>query len=101
MKKILFLGFIVTLFAVSASAQTRDGNRIRHRHEMRANRHGELTHFERRHLRYDKSRYQMARRRAHRDGFVGRHERRHLAMMRKHDRREAYRFNHNNRRRLI
>jgi hypothetical protein len=43
----------------------------------------------------------MARRREFRDGFRGRHERRHLAMMRMHDRRESYRFNHNNRRRLI
>jgi len=102
MKKILLLGFILTIIlSVSASAQVADGSHFRHHREVRAYRHGELTHFERRHLRHDEFRYHMAQRRARRDGFVGRHERRHLAMMRMHDRRESYRLNHNNRRRLI
>jgi len=101
MKKILILGFILTaIISVSASAQEVDGG-FRHRQEIRGYRHGELTRFERHRLRHDEFRYHIARRRASRDGFVGRHERRHLAMMRMHDRHERYRFNHNDRRRLI
>ena len=99
MKKILFLGIILTaLVSVSASAQVADGNHFRHQREMRENHHGQLTHFERRRLRHDRFRYRTARRRALHDGFIGRNEHRHLAWMRKHDRREAYRFNHNRRR---
>jgi len=101
MKKILLLGFILTvILTVSASAQV-DGSRFRHHREARSFRHGELTHFERRHLRDDEFRHHMAQRRAHRDGFIGRHERRRLAMMRMHERHELYRYNHNNRHRLI
>ncbi|MFI5188094.1 MAG: hypothetical protein ACHQF0_15290 [Chitinophagales bacterium] len=102
MKKILFLGLILTLIlSISASAQSADGSRFRHQREIRGYRHGEITRFERRRLHHDEFRYHIARRRARRDGFVGPRERRHLAMMRMHDRRELYRFNHNNRRRLI
>lgn len=102
MKKILFLGIILTaLISVSASAQVSEGNHFRHHHEMRAHHRDHLTRLERRRLHSDHFRYHMAHRRAFRDGHIGRHERRHLAMMRKHDRREAFRFNHNNRRRVI
>jgi len=101
MKKILFLGIILTaLVSVSASAQEANGSNLRHRHEMRAQ-HGQITRFERRRLHHDQFRYHMARRRALRDGFIGRHEHRRLAWMRRHDHREAFRFHHNNRRRVI
>lgn len=102
MKKILFLGFVLAaIMSISASAQVSDGSRFRHHREMQAWHRGELNRFEKRRLRHDEFRYRTARRRVHRDGFEGRHERRHLAMMRMHDRRELYRFSHNNRRRLI
>lgn len=101
MKKILFLGFILALFAVSASAQSDDGGRFRHDREVRSYHHGELSRFEKRRLRHDRFHYGMARRRAHRDGFVSHSERRHLDRIRRHDRRESFRYNHNNRRRLI
>ncbi|HMG69211.1 MAG TPA: hypothetical protein VK588_16045 [Chitinophagaceae bacterium] len=101
MKKILFLGFILTLFAVSASAQSDDGGRFRHHREVRSYHHGELNRFEKRRLHHDRFHYGMARRRVHRDRFVSHSERRHLDNIRRHDRRESYRFNHNNRRRLI
>ena len=96
MKKILFLGLIFTaIISVSASAQKADNKDFRHNHQ------GAYSRFERRHLHHDAHRYHMARRQAHRDGFVSRHERRRLERMRMHDRREAYRFGHNNRHRLI
>ena len=102
MKKILFLGLILTLvFSVSASAQIKDANDFNHRQEMRSYGHRELTRSEKRHLHRNELRYHKAFRKARRDGFVSRHERRHLAKLRKHDRREAYRSYHNNHRRPI
>ena len=102
MKKILFLGFILTLiFSVSASAQITEGRHLRHQREMQGFRSGELNRFEMRRLHHDEFRYHMARRRAHRDGRVSPFERRHLNKMRRHDRRELYRFRHNRFHRVI
>ena len=101
MKKIFFLGLILTLFAAAASAQETNGDRFRHRREMQMHRRGELNRFELRRLHQDELRYRIARRRAHRDGIVGPLEHRRLNKMRRHDRRELYRFRHNDRRRVI
>ena len=102
MKKILFLGLILTLvFSVSASAQIADGHRFRHQREMQGFRRGELNRFELRRLHHDEFRYRMARRTAHHDGRVTPFERRRLNHMRRHDRRELYRFRHNRFHRVI
>jgi len=101
MKKIFFLALTLTLFAAAASAQQTENNSFRHRREMQTSRRGEINRFEARKLRHDRLRYKIARRRAHRDGIVSHLERRRLNEMRRHDRREAYRFRHNNHRRVI
>lgn len=77
MKKILILGFVFSLFAIVASAQTEGGNKF-HQREVAEMRHHH-NRFERRHFR-------------HREfGMSRRAYRRHLAMMRMHERREMYR----------
>ena len=95
MKKILFLGLILTLvFTVSASAQVTDNKGIRQHREMRSFRHGDMNHYESRRSHNDEFRYKMARRRAYHDGRLSRHERRHLNRMRRHERHEVHRFRH-------
>ena len=96
MKKILFLGLILTLvFSVSASAQVTDGKRHLQQRETQASRHGDLNRYESRRLHNDEFRYKMARRRAHHDGRISPYERRHLNKMRRHEHREFHRFRHN------
>jgi hypothetical protein len=98
MKKILFLGFILTLiFSVSASAQIADGNKYRHDRETRSYNHGDLNRSEAKRLHQDNFRYRMARRKAYRDGRLSRYERRHLNKMRRHERSELHRYRHNRR----
>lgn len=95
MKKILFLGFILTLiFSVSASAQIADGNKYSNR-ETRSYNHENVNRYEAKRLHQDNFRYKMARKRAYRDGRLSRHERKHLNKMRKHERRELHRYRHN------
>ncbi|HEV8283494.1 MAG TPA: hypothetical protein VGQ09_04250 [Chitinophagaceae bacterium] len=101
MKKIFFLGLILTLFAAAASAQQTNGNHFRHQRETRSLHRGELNRYELRRLHQDNLRYKIARRRAHRDGIVTHFERRRLNKMRKHERRELYRLRHNNHHRVI
>lgn len=94
MKKILFLGLILTLvFSVSASAQIADGKKTRHEREMRSYGHGDMNQYESRHRHNDEYRYKMARRRAYHDGRISRHERRHLNKMRRHERHERHEHN--------
>ncbi len=99
MKKILFLGLILTLvFSVSASAQVTDGKRNRHQNEMRSFRHGDLNRYESRRSHHDEFRHKMARRRAYHayhDGRMSRYERRHFYKMRRHERHEFHHFRHN------
>jgi hypothetical protein len=101
MKKILFLGLILTLFAVAASAQVTDRHRFRHQREIQSYHRGELNRPELKRLHQDRFRYKVARRRAHRDGIVTPFERRRLHKVRKHNRHELSRFRHNQHRRLI
>ena len=100
MKKIFVLGAIVTLFAVSASAQVASDRVERQRIERGFN-SGSLTRPEKYRLQRDESRYRNEKRKAFRDGRLDRHERKRLARMRRHDRREMFRLRHNGRRRLM
>ena len=100
MKKLLFATLVLALLAGTASAQTRS-DRTRHQRELRSSRHGQLTRYELRHLHRDGARYKLAKKRAHRDGRVTSGERRRLIAMKRDQRRDLFRFRHNNRRRLI
>jgi hypothetical protein len=95
MKKILFLGLILTLIlSVSASAQVTDNKRYREQRETRSFRHGDHDRYESGRFHHHEFRYKMARRRAYHDGRISRYERRHLNRMRRHERHEFYRRYH-------
>jgi len=96
MKKILFLGLILTLVvSVSASAQVTDNKRYREQRETQSFRHGDPNRYESRHFHHrHEFRYNMARRRAYHDGRISRYERRHMNRMRRHERHEFYRRHH-------
>jgi hypothetical protein len=94
MKKILFLGFILTLFAAAASAQQMAPPRMHHQREMQSFHRRELSRAEARRLHKDELRYNKARRKAQADGIVTRTERRHLNKLREQNRRELNRLNH-------
>ena len=102
MKKILFVGLILTLFAGAVSAQQTRNDRLPQQREVQSFQRGrQLTRPEVRHLRNDELRYKITRRRAHRDGRVSPIERRRLHNIKKDQRRDLFRFRHNNRRRII
>ena len=95
MKKVLFLGLILTLFAAAASAQQVAAPRLHRQSEMQTFHRRNLSRTEFRRLHKDEMRYKMARRKAQADGIVTRAERRRLNKMRMRNRRELYRLNHN------
>jgi hypothetical protein len=100
MKKLFVLAAMVTLLAVSASAQV-SGDRMRRHRTERGFNGGRLTRPEKFRLQKNDARYRVEKRRASRDGRIDRFERRKLNKMRRHDRRETFRLRHNGRRRLI
>ena len=102
MKKILFLGFILTVvFTVSASAQVTDGKQYRQQRETRSFQNGDQNRYESRRLHQEQFRYKTARRRAYHDGRISPYERRHLNRMRRHERHEFHHFRHNRSRHAI
>ncbi|HEU4576256.1 MAG TPA: hypothetical protein VFS36_14740 [Chitinophagaceae bacterium] len=101
MKKVLFLGVILSLATLAASAQQDSGERIRRHRVAEGYRSGELTRPEMRQLRKNETHYKMEKNQALRDGKISRREHRHLKHMKRHDRRQLYFYKHNRRHRLI
>ncbi len=101
MKKLMFLGLILTLFSAAVSAQQASGESIRRQRMEEGYRSGELTRHEMRRLHKDHTRYQMEKRRDFRDGRISRHERHRLHRMHRHENRELHRFRHNHHHRAI
>lgn len=101
MKKILTLSLILVLISATVSAQRAPGDRIHQQHISQGFSNGHLTRHERFQLRKDAKRYKIAQRHARRDGRVSAFERRRLHKMRSDTRRDAFRFRHNGRNRLI
>ena len=93
MKRILLLTVTLALVTTVVSAQ-------RITRSPRQNR-GEITRFEAHKLQRDQRQYKIARKMAVRDRVVTPRERRKLRAIRKHERRDLFRFRHNNRRRVI
>jgi hypothetical protein len=87
MKRMFFLALILTLMTTAVTAQRISSDRR------------QLTRPEVRHLRTDERKFRDAKRIARRDGVVTPTEKRRLRMIRKHERRDLYRFKHNKRRR--
>ena len=100
MKRLLLLSIVLTLFVASASAQQR-GDRIRRHRIERSFDNGQLTRPEKFRLQKNQFRYKVEKRRAGRDGRITPLERRRLSKMKRHDRREMFRYRHNGRRRVI
>lgn len=96
MKKILALGLILVIFSAAASAQRPRGTF----YNIRPN-NNQLSWGEKRELRKDAMRYHIIKRRATRDGVVTPFERKKLRRAKCEGRRDAFRFKHNGRRRLI
>jgi hypothetical protein len=92
MKKILVLSFILALISTAASPQVGPGR------DLRKN---QLTRFEKMELRKDVLRSQLLKKRAGRDGVITPFERRMIYRSKCDTRRDAFRFKHNGRRRLI
>jgi hypothetical protein len=101
MKKILILGLSVILFTAAASAQLGPRERIQNHRVTEGFNNGQITRPERFQLRRDELRYKTEQRHARRDGFVSPRERRRLHQMRRHERRETFRFKHNRHHRIF
>jgi hypothetical protein len=101
MKKILVLSLILVIISASASAQARPGNRFRKPGVQRGLNHGQLTRPERFELRKDVYRTRILQRRAGRDGIITPVERIRIHRSKCDTRRDAFRFKHNGRRRVI
>ena len=101
MKKIVSLIMVLLILSVAAMAQRGPGDRIVRARVAYGVRSGEINRVERFRLRNDVARFQMAQRHARRDGVVTPYERRRIHAMKGKTRRDAYRFRHNGRRRVI
>ena len=100
MKKILSISLILIFLSATSSAQ-RPGDNIR-RHSVRQSfSNGQITRGERFELRKDVTHYKAAQHHARRDGVVTPLERRRIHKLKCETRRDAFRFKHNGRRRLI
>jgi hypothetical protein len=95
MKKITVLSLILVMLSFAASAQVRPGLRQNKRNNR------QFTRPEKMELRKDVVRYKMMKNRAGRDGVVTPMERRRLRHAKCETRRDAFRFKHNGRRRVI
>ena len=101
MKKFLVFSLILVFISAAASAQTGPGSRFRKQGIQRGFNQGHLTRPEKMELRKDVYRSQILQRRARRDGIVTPFERRRINRSKCDTRRDAFRFRHNGRRRLI
>lgn len=100
MKKVLSISIILILLAAAASAQ-RPGDHIRRHYARQGFASGQITRGERFELRKDAVRYKVAQRHARRDGVITPFERRRIHQLKCETRRDAFRFKHNGRRRVI
>jgi hypothetical protein len=101
MKKILVFSLLLVLLSAAASAQTGPEKKFRKMRTERGFNDGRLTRAERFELRKDARRTQILERRARRDGIVTPIEKIRIHRSRSHARREAFRFKHNRRRRIM
>lgn len=101
MKKIVLFSLLLVLISAFASAQAGPGNRFRTQGIQRGFSQGQLSRSEKIELRKDIFRNQILMRRARRDGVITPIERRRIHRSKCDTRRDAFRFRHNSRRRVI
>lgn len=97
MKKITALSLILILFSVAASAQHGIGIR---NHTQRFN-NGQITRFEKIQLKRDLVRSNIVQHNVRRDGVITPLEKRRVHKAKCKTRRDAFRFRHNGRNRVI
>ena len=98
MKRIIALGVFFALFTVAASAQRNDAG-FKKKGMDRRYETGQLTRGEKFKLHKNDARYHKTKRHFKRDGRISPMEKRKLYKMKRHDRRETFRYRHNDRRR--
>ncbi len=101
MKKIVVFSLLLVLISAAASAQAGSGSRFRKQGMHRGFNQGQLSRPEKMELRKDIFRNQILIRKARRDGVVTPIERRRIHRSKCDTRRDAFRFRHNGRRRVI
>jgi hypothetical protein len=101
MKKIVSISIVLLLLSAATFAQRRTGENIRRHYVRQGLSNGQITRGERFELRKDVLRYKAAERHIRRDGKITPLERRRLHKMKQHTRRDAFRFKHNRRHRII
>jgi hypothetical protein len=101
MKKIVVFSLLFVIFTSSVSAQARPEARFRKMRTERGIADGRLTRPEKFEIRKDIRRTQIIERRARRDGIVTPVEKIRIHRSKCDTRRDAFRFKHNGRRRII
>ena len=101
MKKIVVFSLLLVLISAAASAQAGPGSRYRKQGIQGRFNQGQFSRPEKFELRKDVYRSQIMQRKARRDGVVTPMERRRIHRSKCDTRRDAFRFKHNGRRRLI
>ena len=100
MKKILVFGVVFTFLSAAAFAQP--AKTVRDKEHFQKGFHkSELTRTEKMKLKKHDIRYKKAFRKLARDGRLTHTEKKRLYALKKHDRRETFRYTHNKRKRAI
>jgi hypothetical protein len=94
MKKLMFIGLVLTLFSVAASAQQASDENYRHHSTEQGYRKGEGDRQDVRGMHRDHQRMRMERRRDFREGRMNRFERHRIHRMHRHERRHYRRHHH-------
>ena len=101
MKKIFSVTLVLLLLSAAAMAQSGPRDRMQKHRTEQGFRDGRITRGERFELRKDATRSKIAEHRALRDGRISPRERRKIHTLRAKTRRDAFRFRHNRRHRVI
>jgi hypothetical protein len=99
--KIIVAGLFLTFFTVAASAQIRHSEGMNQNRFRQGIRSGEITRHEAKELRRDHFQLRKAQCLARRDGRVGHLERKRIHQLKREQRKDFIRFNHNRHRRFI
>ena len=101
MKKITTISLILILFTVTASAQIGSRNGIRKHRGVCGSGNNQITRPEKVQLRNDVIRLNMVQRNAKRDGVITPLEKVRIHIAKSKTRRDAFRFRHNGRSRVV
>src|SRR5690606_4650576 len=101
MKKLFLLGFMVTLFAFAADAQTAKRGPERMKRSKEFNKEAKFKRFDKKQHDKGSVKYREAKKKFMRDGKITKAERRSLDKLRKENRKHVARYKHSPRKRVI